>query len=272
MAQAKSIQQRELGSRSVVVIPTYNEAENIRRLIPAIMDYAAFDVLVVDDGSPDGTADVVQTCAGAFPGRVHLLNRARKLGLGTAYVAGFSWALQRDYTHIFEMDADFSHHPATLPRLLAASEQADLVLGSRYVRGGRTINWPWHRKLISRGGSIYARRLLGVGFQDLTGGFKCFRRQVLEALDLDAISSTGYAFQIELTYRAWQHGFRIVEVPITFAERTVGTSKMDRAIVGEAVLRVLQLRRQDRQAGQRPAPTRTFLPQPVALPRKRPAK
>jgi dolichol-phosphate mannosyltransferase len=228
--------------RPVVVMPTYNERDNIRLLVPAIMSYAGFHVLVIDDGSPDGTAAEVLRLGEVYPGRVHLLARDGKRGLGTAYIAGFRWALERDYTHIFEMDADFSHHPAALPRLLSASRESDLVIGSRYVRGGRTVNWPWYRKLISRGGAAYGRMILGLDIRDLTGGFKCFRRLVLEALDLDAISSTGYAFQIELTYRAARLGFRINEIPITFSERRAGVSKMNSAIVGEAIVRVLQLR------------------------------
>jgi dolichol-phosphate mannosyltransferase len=206
------------------------------------MQHPGFELLIVDDGSPDGTASVVRELAALYPGRVHLIEREGKLGIGKAYIAGFTWALDRDYTHILEMDADFSHHPSTLPRLLQASRHADLVIGSRYIPGGRTVNWPQVRKLISRGGSLYARTVLGVPIRDLTGGFKCFRRHVLESIDFSSVSSTGYAFQIELTWRAAQLGYHIVEVPITFAERERGESKMSAGIVAEAMLRVLQLR------------------------------
>lgn len=229
-------------ARALVVIPTYDERENIAKMIPAIMAYDRFHVLVVDDNSRDGTAEVVKEMETVYPDRVHLIQRSGKLGLGTAYIAGFTWALQRDYTHIFEMDADFSHHPAALPRLLQASRHADLVIGSRYVPGGRTVNWSPVRKIISRGGSFYARTILGLPIRDLTGGFKCFRRQVLESIDLSTITSTGYGFQIELTYRAAEAGFRIVEIPITFAERLHGSSKMSSTIFVEAMLRVWQLR------------------------------
>lgn len=229
-------------ARALVVIPTYNEHENIAKIIPDVMVYDEFQVLVVDDNSQDGTAEIVRGLAEAYPDRVHLIQRSGKLGLGTAYIAGFTWALQRDYTHIFEMDADFSHHPATLPRLLQASRYADLVIGSRYVPGGRTVNWSPVRKLISRGGSFYARTILGLPVRDLTGGFKCFRRQVLEEINLSEVTSTGYGFQIELTYRAALAGFRIVEIPITFAERLHGSSKMSSTIFFEALFRVWQLR------------------------------
>lgn len=239
-------------ARALVIVPTYCERRNVAQLIPAILAFDGIDVLVVDDGSPDGTADAVRELATRHRGRVHLIEREGKLGLGTAYLAGFRWALARDYTHMIEMDADLSHHPATLPRLLHASRKADLVIGSRYVRGGRTVNWPGYRKLISRGGSLYARWLLKLPVRDLTGGFKCFRRFVLESIDLDTIDSTGYAFQIELTYRAANRGFRIAEIPITFAERTHGKSKMDSEIVLEAILCVMRLRLV------RPLPERPF--------------
>lgn len=229
-------------TRALVVMPTYCERENVERIVPEVLAHDGVDVLVVDDGSPDGTADVVRALQAVSPDRVHLIERAGKQGLGTAYLTGFRWALTRDYTHIIEMDADFSHHPASLPRLLQASRYADLVIGSRYIPGGRTVGWPIHRKLISLGGSIYARLLLGLPVRDLTGGFKCFRRYVLESIDLDSVNSTGYAFQIELTFRAANQGFRIAEIPITFAERIRGRSKMDRSIVLEAVLCVARLR------------------------------
>lgn len=228
--------------RALVIIPTYCEVENLVELLPQVLEHPGVEVLVVDDNSPDGTAAFVRAFAARVPGRVHLLQREAKLGLGTAYVAGFRWALQRTFTHVIQMDADFSHHPATIQRLLQAARTSDLVLGSRYVTGGRTVNWPLARKVLSRGGSLYARTVLSLPVRDLTGGFKCFRRSVLETIDLDDIGATGYAFQIELTYRAALLGYRITEIPITFAEREHGTSKMDGSIITEALLRVWALR------------------------------
>src|SRR5512137_1304657 len=200
------------------------------------------DVLVVDDNSPDGTGRIADELAAADP-RVHVLHRAGKEGLGKAYLAAFAWALARDYGLVLEMDCDFSHDPKYLPGMLAAAGEADLVLGSRYVEGGGTVNWGWLRKLISRGGSLYARTILGLSVRDLTGGFKCFRREVLEAIDLASVECTGYAFQIELTYRAARRGFRIRELPIVFADRRVGHSKMSRRIVLEAIRKVWSIRR-----------------------------
>jgi len=226
----------------VVILPTYNERANLATLIPHILADSRFHVLVVDDNSPDGTADLVREMASDYPGRLHLICRPGKLGLGTAYLTGFRWALDREYDLICEMDADFSHDPETLPRLIEAARHADLVLGSRYVPGGGTVNWSPLRRFISRGGSTYARLILGLPYRDLTGGFKCFRRRVLESLDLDTIQSSGYAFQIELTYRAHRAGFRIVEVPIRFEERRAGQSKMSMQIVAEALIRVWQMR------------------------------
>ncbi|MCB9538819.1 MAG: polyprenol monophosphomannose synthase [Myxococcales bacterium] len=223
-------------------MPTYNEIENLPRILDAAL--AALPeahVLVVDDGSPDGTGDLADRRAEADD-RIHVLHRTEKAGLGRAYLAGFGWALSRDYTHVFEMDADFSHPADRLPALLAATEDADVALGSRWVKGGGTVGWPLKRQLISRGGSFYARRVLGVDIRDLTGGFKCFRREVLEALDFDAISAVGYGFQIELTWRALQKGFRVVEVPITFTDRVRGQSKMSGAIFAEALKLVWKLR------------------------------
>lgn len=238
--------QRQL--RALVVLPTYNERENMPALLPAVLADGRFDVLVVDDGSPDGTAQVVLEVAERYPDRVHLIQRPGKLGLGTAYKTGFRWALERDYDLIFEMDSDFSHDPAMLPALAAATDSADLVLGSRYVPGGGTVNWSRLRQFISQGGSTYTRLILGIPYRDLTGGFKCFRRQVLETIDLDAVNSTGYAFQIEMTYRAHQAGFQIVEVPITFRERQAGQSKMGVGIMVEALFRVWKLRFPGRRA------------------------
>ena len=229
----------------LIIIPTYNEKENLGPLLEAVYEIRPdIHVLVVDDNSPDGTGQLVAEWAETpqYEGRLFLLRRAGKLGLGTAYIAGFRWALARSYRRILEMDADFSHNPRYLPELLAAAEEADLVLGSRYVPGGGVKNWGFWRRFLSRGGSLYARVLLGLPYQDLTGGFKCFRREVLETLDLGAIRSNGYSFQIELTYRAHCKGFKIKEVPIIFEDREVGKSKMSKHIFWEAVLMVWKLR------------------------------
>jgi dolichol-phosphate mannosyltransferase len=225
-----------------VVIPTYNESENITRLIPQILELPRFRVLVVDDNSPDGTGALVRGMAEHEP-RVGLLARAGKLGLGSAYRDGFRRALAEGAEYIFEMDADFSHDPRYLPDLLRAAEGgADLALGSRYVRGGGTTDWGVVRQIISRGGNLYAGLILGLPLADSTGGFRCYRRRVLEALDLTAVRSNGYAFQIELAYRVRRAGFRIVEVPIIFPDRRVGKSKMSRRIVIEALINVWKLR------------------------------
>lgn len=225
-----------------VVIPTYNERENIAALIPRILEQPRYRVLVVDDNSPDGTADVVRALGAEEP-RVGLLHRSGKLGLGTAYVAGFRRALAEGAEYIFEMDADFSHDPSYLPLLLEAAERRyDLALGSRYVPGGGTTDWGAVRQLISRGGNLYARSILGLPVVDATGGFRCYRRAVLEHLDLGAIRSNGYSFQIELVYRTLQAGYRIGEVPIIFPDRRVGQSKMSRRIVLEALVTVWRLR------------------------------
>ena len=229
----------------LIIIPTYNEKENLGPLLEAVYEIRPdIHVLVVDDNSPDGTGQLVAEWAETpqYEGRLFLLRRAGKLGLGTAYIAGFRWALARSYRRILEMDADFSHNPRYLPELLAAAEEADLVLGSRYVPGGGVKNWGFWRRFLSRGGSLYARVLLGLPYQDLTGGFKCFRREVLETLDLGAVRSNGYSFQIELTYRAHCKGFKIKEVPIVFEDREVGKSKMSKHIFLEAVLMVWKLR------------------------------
>jgi dolichol-phosphate mannosyltransferase len=226
-----------------LVLPTYDEAENVEAIAMAALEKlpAAARVLIVDDNSPDGTGAIADRLAGVEP-RIEILHRPRKEGLGPAYIAGFRRALAGGAGLILEMDADFSHDPAYLPRLLAAAERADLVVGSRYVPGGGVGDWGAVRRAISRGGSAYARRVLGVEVHDLTGGFKCFRREVLETIDLDSVSSRGYAFQVELTYRAIQQGFSVVEVPIVFRDRRVGSSKMDRSIVLEAIWRVPLLR------------------------------
>jgi dolichol-phosphate mannosyltransferase len=232
-----------MAERALVVVPTYNEKENIRRLITTVLEEdPRLEMLIVDDGSPDGTGDIVDEIAAHEP-RVHCLHREKKMGLGTAYRAGFKWALARDYAYIFEMDADFSHDPNHLPQFLDAIKDADLVLGSRY-RGGKVtvVNWPMTRLLLSYGANIYARIVTGLQLDDSTGGFKCFRRQVLEAIDLDDVRSNGYAFQIEMSFRATRKGFRITEIPIVFVDRTEGTSKMSGHIVREAVFMVWRLR------------------------------
>jgi dolichol-phosphate mannosyltransferase len=228
--------------RALICLPTYDERENLAPMIDAILAVVPqVDVLVIDDNSPDGTGRLADEIAAREP-RVKVLHRAGKEGLGRAYLAGFAWALARDYGLVLEMDCDFSHDPSYLPAMLAAAEGADLVLGSRYVDGGGTVNWGLLRKLISRGGSFYARAILGLAVRDLTGGFKCFRREVLEAIDLATVECTGYAFQIELTYRAARRGFQVRELPIVFADRRVGHSKMSRRIVLEAIRKVWSIR------------------------------
>jgi dolichol-phosphate mannosyltransferase len=226
---------------AIVCLPTYNERENVESMLRAL-EPLGVDVLVIDDNSPDGTGEIADRLATEL-GFVSVLHREKKEGLGPAYLAGFREALGRGAELVLEMDCDFSHDPADVPRLIAACEAgADLALGSRYVPGGGTENWGLARRLISAGGSLYARLLLGVRIRDLTGGFKCYRREVLERIDLDAIHSKGYAFQIEGTYRTLRAGFTVVEVPIRFADRTEGTSKMSRSIFLEAVARVPALR------------------------------
>ena len=227
--------------KATVCLPTYNERENLEKMVRALGPHGV-DVLVIDDGSPDGTGEIADRLAAEL-GYVSVLHRERKEGIGRAYIAGFHRVLAGHSELVLEMDCDFSHDPADVPRLIAACEGgADLALGSRYVPGGGTRNWGLVRRAISWGGSFYARALLGVGVRDLTGGFKCFRRAVLETLDLDAIESKGYAFQIEMTYRAFNRGFRIVEIPIVFLDRTLGESKMSKNIVREAIWMVWRLR------------------------------
>lgn len=228
---------------ALVIIPTYNERDNLEAITSAVLRAEPrVDVLVVDDNSPDGTGQLADELASREP-RIQVLHRARKEGLGRAYLHAFSWGLERGYRYIIEMDADFSHDPKYLPRLLDEAESgADLVLGSRYVPGGGTVNWGVLRQVISRGGSLYARSILSVPVRDLTGGFKCFNRRVLEAIDLGTVQSTGYAFQIELTYRAIKKGFAVKEVPIVFEDRRVGQSKMSRKIFLEAFTMVWKLR------------------------------
>ena len=230
--------------RAVLCLPTYNERENLEAMIDALGDVLDTDrdhVLVIDDGSPDGTGEIADRLA-AERGWVSVLHRETKEGIGPAYVAGFRRALSEDAELVLEMDCDFSHNPADVPRLIAATDDADLVLGSRYTPGGGTANWGLARRIVSRGGCLYAQVLLGMRVRDLTGGFKCFRRATLEAIDLDALSAHGYAFQIETTYRVRKAGLRIEEVPITFVERRAGASKMTGSIVAEAMWKVPLLR------------------------------
>jgi dolichol-phosphate mannosyltransferase len=233
-----------------LILPTYNEAENIEQIVAAALPRLAetgleHRILVVDDGSPDGTGEIADRLA-VEHGEVEVLHRTSKDGIGPAYIAGFRRALEAGADLLMEMDSDFSHDPADVPRLVAAAESADLVLGSRYVEGGGVLDWGLGRRLISRGGSLYARLLLGVPVRDLTGGFKCFRREVLERLDLSTVSADGYGFQIEMTYRSLRAGFRVVEVPILFRDRRVGSSKMSARIAIEAFWKVPLLRRRVR--------------------------
>jgi dolichol-phosphate mannosyltransferase len=232
-----------LPDRALVIVPTYNERFNIARLIPAILAQdPSLEILVVDDASPDGTGAIVDGIATNNP-RVNVIHREGKLGLGTAYIAGFRWALERKYDLVFEMDADFSHNPERLPEFLEAIRESDVVLGSRYQDGHvNVVNWPMSRLFLSYGANIYARFVTGLPIFDTTGGFKCFRRNVLESIDLNSVKSNGYAFQIEMSYRAWKRGFRLFEIPIIFVDRTEGVSKMSKKIVREAVWMVWRLR------------------------------
>lgn len=234
-----------MAEKALVIIPTYNESKNLPQIVPLVLrEDERLDVLVVDDNSPDGTGDLADRMAATDP-RIHVLHRSGKLGLGTAYLAGFRWALERRYDYVFEMDADFSHDPKHLPDFLRAIDNADLVLGSRYLQKRVTVvNWPMTRLLLSYAANVYARVVTGLRLYDATGGFKCFRRKVLEAIDLDRVRSNGYAFQIEMSFRAWRKGFRIVEIPIVFVDRTEGQSKMSGAIVREAIWMVWSLRLQ----------------------------
>ncbi|GCE27493.1 dolichyl-phosphate beta-D-mannosyltransferase [Dictyobacter alpinus] len=228
--------------KTLIIIPTYNEYENLRPLLDTIFSYApGCDVLVVDDNSPDGTGQLADQIH-EEDSRVHVLHRAGKLGLGTAYVAGFKYSIEHNYDAAFEMDADFSHDPKYLPDFLKAIESADLVIGSRYIPGGSTPNWSFSRRCISGCGNIFARFMLGIRVHDCTAGFRCYRREVLESIDLDTVQSQGYAFQIELAYRVMKQGFQITEIPITFMDRRVGQSKMSRKIVIEAFTYVTRAR------------------------------
>lgn len=228
----------------LVITPTYNEKENAEKIIRKVMSLAGdFHMLIVDDGSPDGTANIVKDLQTQFPDRLHIIERSGKLGLGTAYITGFKWALEKGYQYIFEMDADFSHNPDDLIRLYNACKNgADLSVGSRYVKGGKVVNWPWDRIFISKGGALYTRVITWMPVKDPTAGFICYTNKVLAALPLDNIQFIGYAFQIEMKYRSWKKGFKIVEVPITFVDRKEGVSKMSSGIVQEAMKGVWKMR------------------------------
>lgn len=231
-------------SDSLVIIPTYNEKENIEKIIRKVFSLAyPFQLLIIDDGSPDGTADIVKHLQTEFPGQLHLEQRKGKLGLGTAYIHGFKWALARNYEFVFEMDADFSHNPEDLIKLLNACKNgADLAIGSRYVKGVNVVNWPMGRVLMSYFASMYVRLVTRIDIQDATAGFKCYRRKVLETIPMDKIKFVGYAFQIEMKFTAIKYGFNVVEVPIIFTDRTEGTSKMSTSIFREAFLGVIQMK------------------------------
>ena len=232
-------------SDSIVIIPTYNERENIENIIRAVFALEkVFHILIIEDGSPDGTANIVKTLQQEFPERLFMIERKGKLGLGTAYIAGFKWSLEHNYEYIFEMDADFSHNPADLPRLYkaCAEEGADVSIGSRYVSGVNVVNWPMGRVLMSYFASKYVRLITGLPIHDTTAGFKCYRREVLQTIDLDGIRFNGYAFQIEMKFTAYKCGFKIVEVPVIFINRELGTSKMNSSIFGEAVFGVIKLK------------------------------
>jgi len=230
--------------KSLVIVPTYNELENLPRLIPVVLSQdESINILIVDDGSPDGTGKFVKDEM-QKNNRIHLLEREKKMGLGTAYIAGFKYALQNNYDFIFEMDADFSHDPNELKNFLVAIKENDLVLGSRYINGVRVLNWPMARLLLSFFASVYTRIITGMPVKDATGGFKCFRKKVLEAIDLDKVKSNGYSFQIEMTFKAYSKGFKVKEIPIVFIDRVKGKSKMSKKIVREAVTMVWKLRLQ----------------------------
>jgi len=232
-------------SEALVIIPTYNEKENIENMVRKVFSLPAdFDLLIVDDGSPDGTADIVKRLMEEFPGKLHIEERKGKLGLGTAYIHSFKWGLKRSFEYFFEMDCDFSHNPDDLLRLYAAAKDdgADVAIGSRYVKGGKVDNWPIGRILMSYFASVYVRIVLWMNIMDTTAGFKCYRRKVLETIDLDDVQFVGYAFQIEMKYRAWRKKFHLVEVPITFTDRIAGSSKMSTGIFKEAFIGVVQMR------------------------------
>lgn len=232
--------------KKLVIIPTYNEKENIEKIIRKVFSLSGdYHLLIVDDGSPDGTADIIKRLQTEFHGKLHILERKGKLGLGTAYIAGFKYALQNDYDYIFEMDADFSHDPEDLNRLYdaCAHKGYDLVVGSRYTKGGKVVNWPWNRIFISKGGALYTRLITWMPVNDPTAGFICYSRKVLAKIPLDKVHFVGYAFQIEMKYRSWRLGFKIGEVPITFKDRKEGVSKMSGGIIKEAMYGVWKMRK-----------------------------
>jgi dolichol-phosphate mannosyltransferase len=232
----------EIAMKTLVIIPTYNERDNIKQIVPQVLEkHSGIDVLIVDDGSPDGTGMIADSMS-EENSRISVIHRKNKSGLGTAYVAGFKYAIQKRYDYIFEMDADFSHDPKYIPEFLNAIKEADLVIGSRYISGVNVINWPMSRLLLSYYANLYSRIVTGLPVKDATGGFKCFRREVLEAIDLDKVRSNGYSFQIEMSFRAKRKGFRIKEIPIVFEDRRVGQSKMSKKIVREAIWMVWRLR------------------------------
>ncbi len=230
--------------KKLVIIPTYNEKENIEKIIRKVFSLpGGYHLLIVDDGSPDGTGDIVKRLMQEFQGKLHILERKGKLGLGTAYIAGFKWGLRNDYDYIFEMDADFSHNPDDLDRLYTAcTEGADVVIGSRYTKGGSVVNWPFDRIFISKGGAFYTKLITWMPVNDPTAGFVCYNRKVLSTIPLDEVHFVGYAFQIEMKYRAWKLGFKLKEVPITFEDRKEGVSKMSSGIIKEAMLGVWKMR------------------------------
>jgi dolichol-phosphate mannosyltransferase len=230
---------------SVVIIPTYNEKENIEKMVRKVFSLPhPFHLLIIDDGSPDGTADIVKKLQSEFSERLFLEERKGKLGLGTAYIHGFKWAISRKYDYIFEMDCDFSHNPDDLLKLYEACavQGADVAIGSRYIRGANVVNWPLGRVVMSYYASVYVRLITGIPIKDTTAGFKCYKRKVLETINLDQVKFIGYAFQIEMKFTAWKHGFKIVEVPIIFTDRTEGTSKMSKGIFKEAMLGVMEMK------------------------------
>jgi len=232
-------------SERLVIVPTYNEIENIDRIVDAVMNLSPeVDMLIVDDNSPDGTGDRIRTLQSSYKERLHLLEREGKLGLGTAYIKGFKWAIGKGYLYICEMDADFSHDPGDLPRLFTACnhDSADVAIGSRYISGVNVVNWPMSRVLISYFASVYVRLITGMKVRDATAGFVCYKKKVLEVIDLDKIKFKGYAFQIEMKFKAWKYGFKVVELPIIFTDRREGTSKMSGRIVNEAIWGVIRLR------------------------------
>lgn len=229
-------------AKSLLIIPTYNEIDNIQKMLDTLESlYPELNILIIDDGSPDGTAEVVKSYQEKNK-NLHLIQRAGKLGLGTAYITGFRWALERDFEFVFEMDCDFSHDPKDIPVLLEAAQSHDLIIGSRYINGIRIINWPFRRLLLSYCASLYTRIVTGIKILDVTGGFKCFKRSALESLNLDRVFSNGYSFQVELNYKIWSKGLKVKEVPIIFTERRDGQSKMSGGIVQEAIFAVIMLR------------------------------